>query len=139
MADSLEVFNEIRQVRARLEGIEHTQEVLVRAVGDAILKQIWEYMDSDDILARVYLLVDGKRTQKDIVEALKAEKVAGASQPSVSRRLDVLQRELALITVVRQTKAGKVYRHTASDRILGVARKLERRRMNSARSPNEGS
>ena len=128
--NNLDLYSELQQIRARLEAIEHTQEVLVRAEAETILSQIWEIMDADDILARVYLLVDGKRTQKDIVEALTSQGIPGGSQPSVSRRLDILQQDLHLIEVIDHTRAGKVYKHTALERILSIARKLERRRAN---------
>lgn len=128
MADSLELFSEIRQVRMRIEAIEHTQEVLIRAHAEAIEKEIWEHMGEDDVLAQVYLLVDGHRSQKDIVEVMQAQGASGASHASVSRRIERLSKELHLIELAEQTKAGKTYRRTALDRILSISRKLARRR-----------
>jgi hypothetical protein len=63
-------------MRTRLEGIEHRQEMLVRAHRDEILGEIWRYIDDDPLLGEVFLLVDGKRTQQDIVAALKQKGAA---------------------------------------------------------------
>jgi Fic family protein len=131
MSDTLETFSEIRQIRMRIEAIEHTQEVLIRAHREAIEKDIWEQMDRDSILAQVYLLVDGHRSQKDIVEAMREQGAAGASEPTVSRRLVKLC-EMHFIELVDRTKSGNIYKRTAIDRILGIARKLEKRRAKTA-------
>jgi DNA-binding transcriptional ArsR family regulator len=131
MADDLETFGEIRQIRMRIEAIEHTQEVQIRAHRETIEKDIWDQMDGDGVLAQVYLLVDGHRSQKDIVEAMQEQGAAVASQPTVSRKLDKLS-EMHLIEVVDRTKSGNIYKRTAIDRILGIARKLEKRRAKPA-------
>lgn len=70
MAESLDAFAELRAMRARLDGIEHRQEMLVRAHSDEILTTVWEYIDRDEMLGEVFLLVDGTRTQKDILAEL---------------------------------------------------------------------
>lgn len=134
MTDNLEVFSEIRQIRDRLESIEQTQELLVRADLHRILALIWQEMDNEPILAHVYLAVDGVRTQSVIADNLRAKGIPG-SEPTVSRRLDKL-RELGLVELIDQTKAGKVYRRTRVDRILGVARRLERRLLEATKSGN---
>ena len=131
MADNLETFSEIRQIRMRIEAIEHTQEVLIRAHREAIEKDIWEQLDSDSVLAQVYLLVDGHRSQKDIVGAMREQGAAGASEPTVSRRLVKLY-EMHLIELVDRTKSRNIYKRTAIDRILSLVRKLEKRRAKTA-------
>lgn len=131
MADDLETFAEIRLIRDRIEDIEQTQELLVRAQGDTILDLIWREMDADTTLSQVYLQVDGTRTQGEIAAALRAAGVSGGSEPTVSRKLERL-RELDLVELVAQNRSGKVYRRTRVDRILGVARRLEKRLANGA-------
>jgi len=63
--ESLEAYTEVREIRDRLDAIEHTQELLVRAEAKAILAVVWEEMDKDETMARVYLAIDGKRTQNE--------------------------------------------------------------------------
>lgn len=126
MPESLDAYAELRAMRARLEGIEHRQEMLVRAHSDEILKAIWTYIDSDETLGEVFLLVDGKRTQQDIVTALK-QKGISASQPTVSRKLTKLNIELGLVEIGDRDAAGTVYMKSALDRILHMTSKVERR------------
>jgi hypothetical protein len=128
MADTLETFSEIRQIRMRIEGIAHTQEVLIRAHAEAIEKEIWEWMDRDSTLAQVYLLVDGRRSQTEIVATMQKAGVDGASHASVSRKMEILSKELHLVELSDHTKSGKTYKRTAIDRILRIGRKLEKRR-----------
>lgn len=113
-------------MRARLEGIEHRQEMLVRAHADEILQTIWDFIDKDAMLGEVFLLVDGKRTQLDIVAALK-QKGISASQPTVSRKLTKLNIELGLVEIGDRDAAGTVYTKSELDRILHLTPKVERR------------
>lgn len=113
-------------MRARLEGIEHRQEMLVRAHSDEILGAVWGYLDRDETLGEVFLLVDGKRTQQDIVAALKVKGI-GATQPTVSRKLKKLSIELGLVEIGDRDAAGTVYAKSDLDRILHLTPKVERR------------
>src|SRR5205823_13794538 len=81
-----ELYNELRTIRSRVESIEKTQEVLVRAERDRILADILPVFEGDVVLARVYLLVDGARSQRQIVTAIAAASGHGASEATVSRK-----------------------------------------------------
>lgn len=126
MPESLDAFAELRAIRARLEGIEHRQEMLVRAQADQILDAIWAYIDVDKTLGEVYLLVDGTRTEQDIVDELE-RRGKGVSQPTVSRKLNKLMNEMGLIDIVDRTSAGTMYRKSELDRILHLTPKVEKR------------
>lgn len=126
MPESLDAFAELRAIRARVEGIEHRQEMLVRAHSDEILQTVWDYIDKDPVLAEVYLLVDDMRTQQDIVDALQ-QKGESASQPTVSRKLAKLNNELGLVEIGDRDAAGTVYKKSELDRILHLTPKVEKR------------
>lgn len=113
-------------MRARLEGIEHRQEMLVRAHADEILQTIWHFIDKDETLGEVFLLVNGKRTQQDIVAALKQNRIS-ASQPTVSRKLKKLMNELELVEVVDRDATGATLRKSDLNKILHLTPKVERR------------
>jgi Fe2+ or Zn2+ uptake regulation protein len=100
--------------------------MLVRAHSDEILAAIWRYVDHDEMLGEVFLLVDGKRTQQDIVSALKTKGIT-ASQPTVSRKLAKLNVELGLVEIGDRDAAGTVYMKSDLDRILHLTSKVERR------------
>lgn len=127
MPESLDALNELALIRARIEGIEHTQEVLVRANSKAILEEIDNRFKKDPKLKQTYLLVNGSRRQQDIIRALKDEGVS-MSQATVSRKLDILRRDLHLIEVSSRGASGEIYRKAAVDRILGISRRLLRER-----------
>jgi hypothetical protein len=126
MPESGDAYAELRAMRARLEGIEHRQEMLVRAHRDEILDEIWRYIDADPLIGEAYLSVDGKRTQQEIVVALKQRGIA-ASQPTVSRKLAKLMDELGLVEIVERAAAGIALRKSDLDKILHLTPKVERR------------
>jgi hypothetical protein len=125
---SPELYGEIRLIRARLDAIEHTQDVLVRAERKEILPEILDAFARDGLLARIYQLIDGKRTQQQIGTALRSQGLHGDKAAMVSRRLDRLYRDLHLVELVDHGGKGKVYKKNGLDRILGVTRQLERQR-----------
>lgn len=98
----------------------------MRAQADKILDALWHHIDRDETLGEVYLLVDGVRTQQDIVKGLQQRGVP-ASQPTVSRKLTRLMNEMGLIDIVDRTAAGTAYRKSELDRILHLAPKVEKR------------
>jgi DNA-binding transcriptional ArsR family regulator len=124
--ESLDAFAELRTMRARLEGIEHRQEMLVRAHADEILATVWEHIDADETLAEIYLLIDGKRTQKEIVTALNLNGIA-LDQSNVSRKLKKLMNELGLVEVADRDASGATLRKSDLDKILHLTPKVERR------------
>jgi hypothetical protein len=126
MPESLDAYAELRAMRARLEGIEHRQEMLVRAHADEILDTVWEYIDNDPMLGTIYLHVDGKRTQKEIVAVLNKKGVT-IDQSSVSRKLNKLRNDLGLVEIADRDATGAVLRKSDLDKILHLTPKVERR------------
>src|SRR5262245_46608318 len=125
MAESRDAFAELRSMRSRLEGIEHRQEMLVRAHADEILATVWNYIDSDEALGEIYLLINGARTQKQIVAEL-AKKGIKLDQSNVSRKLKRLMSELGLVEVSDRDASGAVLRKSDLDKILHLTPKVER-------------
>jgi DNA-binding transcriptional ArsR family regulator len=126
MPESLDAYAELRAMRARLEGIEHRQEMLVRAHREEILAEILRYIDSDPAIGEVYLLVNGKRTQKEIVAELERQGRA-LDQSTVSRKLKKLMNDLGLVEIVERDASGAALRKSDVDRILNLTPKVERR------------
>jgi hypothetical protein len=126
MAESLDLFNEVRQLRSRVEQLEGLTETLVRAQSSELVKSILDHLASDRALREVFLRVDGRRAQNEIVAELKQAGVRGASPATVSRKLETLLNELHLVELVDRTAKGNVYRRSNLDRILGISRSLGR-------------
>lgn len=119
MPESLDAFDELQQIRIRLDAIEQTQEMLVRANAAEVLADVDRLTATDELGAKVYLLVNGARTQQDIAADLNT------SEPTVSRRLEKL-RDLHLVRLVDRRGAGNVYQKSAADRILRLSQRIQR-------------
>jgi len=111
------IYNELRTIRSRIESIEKTQEVLVRAEADRILAGLLPIFRADLAMAKVYLAVDGRKGQRDIGTEI------GVSEATVSRKIEKL-RELDLVELVDRTASGNIYARTTIDRLLRLSRRV---------------
>lgn len=126
MPESLDAYAELRAMRARLEGIEHRQEMLVRAHSDEIRATVWEYVDRDEMLGEIFLLVDGTRTQKDILAEL-SRRGTPIAKGGLSTKLKTLRNELGLVEISDRDATGATLRKSDLDKILHLTAKVERR------------
>jgi hypothetical protein len=126
MSETIDLFNEVRQLRSRVEEIGGMTEALVRAQSGELIKAMLERFDSDASLKSTFLAVDGQRSQGEILEVLKRGKTKGASAATVSRKIDTLEKELHMIELSNRTAKGKIYKRTNLDRILGISRRFEK-------------
>jgi hypothetical protein len=125
MAESLDLFNEVRSLRARVDELGAMTETLVRAQSGDLIAAMLKRFSGDASLKAVFLAVNGERSQSEILSSLKAEGLKGASAATVSRKLDSLESELHLIELVDRTAKGKIYRRANLDRILGISRRVK--------------
>ena len=123
MADE-ETFTQLRLIRSRLEAIEHTTEVLVRADASKIWADLEEAFDKDPLLADIYQLVDEGRTQQEISTALKERGAPASSVPTVSRALKRLREDLQIVTILQGEGRETLYAHTRLHRILNLERRI---------------
>lgn len=123
--DFYELFNQVRSINSRVHSIESTQEMLLRAQAERIVNPFLERLTSDPVLGWVYLEVDGAKSQNDISGAL-SKRGHPASAPTVSRKLEELEKDWHLIVLKDRTKSGKLYDKGAGERVLGLSRRVER-------------
>jgi hypothetical protein len=124
MPESTELFNEIAMLRDQVDDMSRSVAALTRKSG--LRDDIVKAMDDDPMLMRVFLLVDGKRTQTEILSELKAAGHPG-SPASVSRKIDALVEDWDLIRPTRRSVKGISYVHTSLAKDLGIARALQRK------------
>lgn len=141
MAETLETAHEIQTIRFKIESIEGTQQLLLRSraseIRDAILTEVF---DKHSNLSEIYLAVDGRKSQAEIVEALRAQGME-ISQPTVSRRLGILLRQ-KLVEEVEEGPRGMILRKKEiveqglglSEHLMARTGKRERRSGNPAKS-----
>lgn len=123
MPESTELFNEIAILRDQVDDMSRSVAALTRKSG--IKDDILKAMTGDVILARIFLLVDGKRTQSEILSELKAAG-HGGSQASVSRKVDILIEDYDLVRPTGRSAKGISYVHTSLAKDLGIVRSLQR-------------
>ena len=128
MPESNELFNELANLRDQVDDMSRSVSAIARQSG--LKEQVLDVMRSDPLLASIFLLIDGVRTQKDIVQALKGSGVGG-SQATVSRKIDSLVEDWDLVRPTRRTAEGMRYVHTSLAKDLKIARSLEK----AARKP----
>lgn len=126
MTESLDLFNELRQLRSRVDELGLMTETLVRAQSKDLMEAVMARFDGDPALKAVFMSVDGVRSQNEILTRLKKASLKGASKATVSRKIEGLEHELHLIVLADRTAKGKIYKKTTIDKILGVSRRLER-------------
>jgi hypothetical protein len=124
--ESSVLLAQIAQLRAEVEDIGVMTRSLFRTTAREERKEVLDEMRRDPSIGEVFRLVNGARSQGEIVELLTAKEVKGASRAGVSRKLERLHHDLGLIALVRRTKAGNVYRQTAKAEALGLMRALEK-------------
>ena len=125
MTESLDLFSEVRSLRARVDELGAMTETLVRAQSGDLISAMLERFSADSSLKAVFLAVDSERSQSEILASLSKKGLKGASAATVSRKLDVLEGEMHLIELVDRTAKGKIYRRANLDRILGISRRMK--------------
>ena len=108
----------------RLDAIEHATEVLVRAQDSQIWPPLETLFKGDQLLAQIYLLIDGEVSQREIVAALRAKGIA-ADEPRVSRGIQVL-RDASLVQLVERTAKGNIYTTVRLEKILRLKKRVAR-------------
>lgn len=119
-------FAEIKQINDELGAQGGILRALLHAQGKEMAEAFLAEMRKDETLARVFLLVDGLRTQKDIVAELGKDGGRPVSQPTVSGKMSRLSDDLGLIAPIRRGKNGTVYRTTPAADALRLRQALSK-------------
>jgi hypothetical protein len=123
MPESDELFGEVGALRDEIEEQGAMLNALVRSSSPALRQTLVDAFEADPGLREVFRLIDGKRSQAQIVAELKNSGIKGTSRSAVSRHLDELVFD-GLINRVGRTKDGIVYRKSRLDGALGISRAL---------------
>lgn len=117
MPESDELNAAIGHIKYKVDSMDRTLERLLRVNGKAMIADYMEQFAADSILAKVYLSVDGDKTQKEIGEN------TGYSAAVITNRIKTLV-DLDLIELLRVTKEGKIYQYTKMESIFKISRNL---------------
>jgi len=109
MSDVVE--KDVREIKWRVDGIEKSVDLLVRANRKQIINDLLEFFGRSKDRVKVFLKIDGEKTVDQITNELEMKK------PNVSKRITELQDE-ELVKIKRITRQGYVYEKTEKVRIL---------------------
>jgi len=111
---------DVREIKWRVEGIEKSVDLLVRANRDEIIKDLMEFFGRSKDRVNVFLSIDGEKTVNQITKDLEMKK------PNVSKRITELQDE-GLVKIKKITKQGYIYEKTEKVRILNLEKILRKK------------
>lgn len=115
-----EIHNDLLAMYSRLGAIEGKVNVIGRANSGPIRAVLEAAVRKQPLIGQIYLLLDGMRTQKRIVEALGGYGIA-TSEPTVSRRMGEMETEYGMIDLV-QGGGSKIYRKDREmERLLNLS------------------
>lgn len=125
MPSDEEVQNALLAIYSRLGAIEGKVNLVARAEREQIRGLLEKAVREDPLIGQIYLLLDGVRTQKEIVEKL-AEYGIKPSQPTVSRRMAAMETEHGIADLV-QGGNTKIYRKDAAmEKVLNLTRNIRK-------------
>jgi len=123
MPETEDMFEEVKKIRWHQEAIDSNIELITRAHGKEILREIMEFFGNVPgkkkaiNRARIFLAIDGKRSVGKIADDLKLK------LPNVSTEMTKLK-DMGLIEVKEVTKEGIVYKKRKVDTLLRISQKL---------------
>jgi DNA-binding MarR family transcriptional regulator len=109
---------DIREIKWHQEAIDSSMELLIKAHGEQIEKEIMEFFGGSKRRAEIYLECDGKNSVTTIANKLQMK------QPNVSTEVTKLKEE-GLIKIKKTTDEGYIYQKTKVDKILRISKKLK--------------
>lgn len=107
MVDDEHIHRDLLAIYSRLGVIEGKVNVLTRVDRDRHKEELKEVIAKQPLIGQIYLLLDGKRTQTEILEALKRNDIE-TSAMSVSRLLRDMETEHGIARLVKGGRT-KVY------------------------------
>ena len=108
MSADNEIEEALLAIHSRLGTIEGKVNVVARAEREELLADLRGVVQARPLIGQIYLLLDGERTQRDILDELKTYGVV-VSEATVSRRMGEMATEHGIALLVTGG-TSKVYR-----------------------------
>lgn len=121
--DAADVQNALLAIHSRLGTIEGKINLVARAEREKILEVLEGVIRPDPLLGQIYLLLDGSRRQRDIIELLSGFDIS-ASQSTVSRRMDLLVLEYGVADPVGGEASRILAKNRAAEDVLNLSTRV---------------
>jgi ribosome-binding factor A len=121
VATDAEIHSALLAIYSRLDVIEGKVTIIARTDRDKLLKVLEDVVTADPMIGRVYLALDGKKNQDQIVKELASAKA------TISRKLTKMSREYGIVEVATEASNSKIYRHNREmEEVLHLSAKVEK-------------
>lgn len=117
-----EIHSALLGIYSRLGSVEGKVNLVARANGTELLEALEKTVTKAPLIGQLYLLLDGKRSQQDLVAALTAAGVS-TSQQTVSRRMGEMETDHGIADLV---KFGTYRRDPQMEQILNLSKKVRK-------------
>lgn len=119
-----EANNTLLAIHSRLDTIEGKVSLIARADRDRVLPELEAIVKRSPLVGQIYLLLDGKRTQKD-VQAELAKYGVNRNQSNVSRKMTDMTKEYGIIELAKGGSV-KIYRKgSAAEDTFNLTKRME--------------
>ena len=126
MATQEEIHHLLLVIQSQIHTLDGKVNLVARSNRGPLLATLEEVIRAKPIVGRIYNLLDGTRTQDDIVAALAAGGTPSSKQ-AVSRWLNEMSGEHGLAELIPGAGRGKRYRKNREmDKALNLTPKVER-------------
>ncbi|MDQ4144178.1 MAG: hypothetical protein M3198_10640 [Actinomycetota bacterium] len=125
MSTNEEIHNALVGIHSRLGTIEGKVNLAARANRERLRAELEAAMRKDPLLGQIYLLLDGKRNQVEIKEAL-AEFGITPSQPTISRRMGKLATEHGVADLVEGGAQLVLRKDREAENILNLSTNIRK-------------
>jgi hypothetical protein len=123
MPDEDPIHRDLLAIHSRLGVIEGKVNLLARAGRDAHMELLKATIEKQPLIGQIYLLLDGKRSQVEIFNALDKNGIS-TSEMSVSRRLEEMESEHGMTKLVKGGRSKIYAREPEMARLLNLVKKV---------------
>jgi len=121
--DDAEIQNALLAIYSRLGTIEGKVNLVARADRAKVIDVLEEAFRKDPLLSQIYLLLDGKRTQQEVVDELARFGIT-PSQPTVSRRMANLVTEYGVADPAGTGGGAVLRKNRAAEDVLNLTKRV---------------
>jgi DNA-binding transcriptional ArsR family regulator len=126
VASDEDIHDSLVAIHSRLGLIDGKATLTVRANRGPIIAALRELVTEKPLVGQIYLLLDGKRSQRDIRDDL-AQRGVDVHEATVSRHIDKAVDHGIAELLEDSRKRGKIYRKDANmEKILGLSKNVRK-------------
>lgn len=120
--ESKQILSIVKDIQSKVDSMDYTLEYMLKIDGQKIIDSYLKQFKENTFLKELYLLIDGKLSQKEIIEIINQSQ--SLSNPTATRRIEIL-REMGLIVQIDSRGGSPIYAKTKIERIFKLGSKIK--------------